>query len=443
MKKILILTKITTLIMAGLGFYQAFPKKLTKSFWNPTSISGRAYILDEKYGKGSKQIKNNQKYIKNHDEAVVFWVGGPKLGKNWDKDIKDYAFMFGKSKNSKDLAKNKVKGNYNISFDVYMGVQSFWEGIQSNKYFTDQFKASNTTGFINANSQRPLTIKDVQYMKNAPSIPEVGNAVFGTMMNDTTENMFQLAKDLKALGYKKVHYVSHSYGTFLMYEYLKRYQDKAFDNIDSVQMIATRLKISPELAGVIDGTFFPYMGYNKKTKKYEKIVKAPINQNAITTRIAMPIFWATAKQDYLTPLKTLDKSNKDKIKIISTDYDFRLGSMQPYELKIIDDGIDVKIIPYQTLIDYSQSYLLQKNKKFPDKPKVSVFKKGHNHHDYLLRWYLDNHILKTKGSNWLKKEPMIISDETYWCSLKKYSDNKELDDICVDKNKPDQIVKSS
>ncbi len=423
----------TLIVVSAAGLKILMPKKMTKSIYNPTETSGRAYILDESYGDGFKQLKNQQKYIKKNNEAIIFWVGGPKFGKNWHDDMKDYAFQFGKSKNSEDLAKNIVPGNYSMPFDVYVGVQPQWEGIQGSKYFEKEYKSSLTTGFINEMSQRPVTWKDVIYNKKLQSKKQQIDKM-EQVFKDTAENMYELAKDLKKLGYEKVHFIAHSYGTFIVSEYIKRYGDKAFSNVDSIRLVATRLKAQKEITESFDGKSFPYVGYDEKTKKYTKIIKAPISKNAITMGIAIPSFISIVNKDYITPYKNLSDQNKEKVKIITTDYDFRLGSLQENELSLKNEGIDIKVIPDKILQQYQHQYLAQKKLKFPTEPKKDLHKKGINHHDTLLRWYLDNSISKWGlNKNWLTREPFLISDQTYWCSLRENSKEKILDQICIKK----------
>ena len=93
------------------------------------------------------------------------------------------------------------------------------------------------------------------------------------MMKVQSQWMFQLGKDLKDLGYKKVHYLGFSFGSFLTNYFIKEYGDLAFKNIDSITSVGTRIKFDEKDVKVnVKQNKFPFKFIMTKLENMMKLI---------------------------------------------------------------------------------------------------------------------------------------------------------------------------
>ncbi len=334
--------------------------------------------------------KSPQYYQKFNDEAVVFWVGGPILNQEWKKLSKRYLWAFSKDWKSKTPKNKEVEGNTSVKMDLYYGVQNQWEGINLHKYFKKPLATSGVNNFGFETIFRPLNYGDAEFKKTYDSA-EYEKKV-AEMMKVQSQWMFQLGKDLKDLGYKKVHYLGFSFGSFLTNYFIKEYGDLAFKNIDTITSVGTRIKFDEEDVKVnVKQNKFPFKIYDDLTRKYDKTYLFDVEQNAATLGVILPIFRYLIKINYIDYFKVLSYENKKKLTFVSTPYDFRIGSLSDEEKSFRNYDLNIVEIPSHEMLNYQKNYLAKVERDIDENFKKS-FLGGINHHDLLFKYYLHNFI---------------------------------------------------
>ena len=360
--------------------------------------------------------KGKQYYQQINDEAFVYWTGGPIMNDDWKKLSKKYSWIFHQNWFSKTPDDKKVKGFYKTNLDLYWGVQEQWKGIALNKYFDEPFKTSGVNEFNFYTIYQPLKKGDVDF-KNSFNYERWQNKV-REMLDNQVKSMHELSKNLKNLGYKKVHYFGYSFGSFLINYYIKKYGDKAFENVDSIVSGATRIKFSQEeinIAKKSGPNKFPFKIYNKEDGRYTKTYTLDVVENAATIASILPIFKFIAQQNYYDPIKNLSLENKKKFWILTTPYDFRVGSFTKQEQEISKYGVNLIEVPSKDLINYDKFYLTKKPRKVDTKFKTGFFG-GLNHHNLLLKYFMHN-FKELYNTNVINNEQLTLNKKSYFCII--------------------------
>ena len=415
------------LIINGVSIFLAMLVGLIQNL--PTASLKDDYKFGDNYGLAIQTIDNEkdqffditydvtttqpQYYQKFNDEAVVFWTGGPILNKKWKTLTEQFLWAFSKDWRSKTPDGKLVEGNASVDIDLYWGVQNQWEGINLHKYFGEPLSTSGVSNFGFETIFRPLNYADSQFIKTYDST-KYENKV-KEMMQSQTKWMLQLAGDLKKIGYKKVHYLGFSFGSFLTNYFIKEYGDEAFKNVDTITSVATRVKFDQiDIKENSKKNKFPFKIYNPKTKKYDKTYLYDIKENAATLGVILPIFRYLIKIDYSYHLKRLAYENKTKFTLVSTPYDFRVGSLSQDEKNLRNFDINILEIPSHKITKYQQLYL-SPYKRDIDQNFKTGFIGGINHHDVLLNYFLHN--FKGLYNKDFSNEYLIRDRDSYFCII--------------------------